>query len=207
MRRFSRLRRCVVTFIRPSAVVPSCVPEEVTERCAPASSRTNGERSSRPSRITHKSGWSIYPRWNDATPLNNPGQTSADYGFAGDSLQLRTLTAPGTPEERGQHFTAWRGHDGADVIKIEQGKDFKDAEIIRFQKTDDTAIRSAAAWYDQNVYLAWDVRDKTPWVNGAEQPENLSLRGDPGLDLFHPDAGNPRKALEFFCPKSRIAVD
>ena len=33
----------------------------------------------------------------DETPLNNPGQTIADYGFAGDSLQLRTLTAPGTP--------------------------------------------------------------------------------------------------------------
>ena len=33
----------------------------------------------------------------DETPMNNPGQTIADYGFAGDSLQWRTITAEGTP--------------------------------------------------------------------------------------------------------------
>src|SRR5437868_4786753 len=32
----------------------------------------------------------LLARWNDDTPLNNPGQTIADYGFAGDSLQFRT---------------------------------------------------------------------------------------------------------------------
>ncbi len=63
----------------------------------------------------------VLARWIDETPLNNPGQSIADYGFAGDSLQFRTLTAAGTPQERGQHFTAWKGHEGADVIKVEQG--------------------------------------------------------------------------------------
>ena len=51
----------------------------------------------------------LLARWNDDTPLNNPGQTIADYGFAGDSLQFRTITAPGTPQERGQHFTITPG--------------------------------------------------------------------------------------------------
>ncbi|MEO8350215.1 MAG: sugar-binding protein, partial [Chthoniobacteraceae bacterium] len=57
-------------------------------------------------------------------------------------------------------------------------QDFAGAEIIRFQKSDATAVRSVATWDDQNLYLAWDVRDRTPWVNGAEQPENLYLSGD-----------------------------
>lgn len=45
------------------------------------------------------------------------------------------------------------------------------------------------AWNDQDLYLAWDVRDKTQWINGAEQPEDLYLRGDTvdfqlGSDFF-----------------------
>lgn len=72
----------------------------------------------------------------DETPLNNPGQTIADYGFAGDSLQVRTITGSGTPKERGQHFTAWKGRDGADLIKVEQGKDFKEGVIENAKATD-----------------------------------------------------------------------
>ena len=44
----------------------------------------------------------------DSTPLNNPGQVAGDYGFAGDCLQFRTITHPGTTLERGEHFTCWR---------------------------------------------------------------------------------------------------
>ena len=58
------------------------------------------------------------------------------------------------------------------------GIGWQGAEVIRFQKPDDISVRSAAAWDDQNLYLAWDVRDKTPWINGAEQPENIYLSGD-----------------------------
>ena len=36
------------------------------------------------------------------------------------------------------------------------------APMIQFKKQDDAAVRAAAAWDDQNLYLAWDVRDKTP---------------------------------------------
>ena len=57
----------------------------------------------------------------DPTPLNNPGQTAGDYGFAGDCLQFRIITRPGTPGERGEHFTCWRGKDGRDVIVDEHG--------------------------------------------------------------------------------------
>jgi hypothetical protein len=57
-------------------------------------------------------------------------------------------------------------------------EDFKGAELFRFQKSDDTVVRGAAAWDEQNLFLAWEVRDATPWVNGAQRPEDLYLSGD-----------------------------
>ena len=39
----------------------------------------------------------LLAQFKDLTPLNNPGQTIADYGFQGDSLQLRIITHPGQP--------------------------------------------------------------------------------------------------------------
>ena len=45
--------------------------------------------------------------------------------------------------------------------------DFHGAEIISYKKQDDAAIRSAAAWDDGNLYVAWEVTDDTPWVNGT----------------------------------------
>ena len=56
--------------------------------------------------------------------------------------------------------------------------DLKGAEIISYKKQDDAAVRTAAAWDDTNLYLAWDVKDATPWVNGAEAPEFLYAGGD-----------------------------
>ena len=57
-------------------------------------------------------------------------------------------------------------------------KDFKGAEILQYKKQDDAAARSAAAWDDQNLYLAWDVRDRTPWQNTAGLPEQIYCHGD-----------------------------
>lgn len=57
-------------------------------------------------------------------------------------------------------------------------KDFAGAEIVRFQKQDDAAVRASLAWDDQNLYLAWEVRDATPWVNGAEAADQMYLSGD-----------------------------
>jgi len=56
--------------------------------------------------------------------------------------------------------------------------DFKGAEIVTFQKQDDAAARAAMAWDDDKLYLGWEVRDATPWVNGAESPDQLYLSGD-----------------------------
>jgi len=75
-------------------------------------------------------------------------------------------------------------------------QDFAGAEIVKFAKQDDAAVRSTITWDTQNLYLAWEVKDNTPWVNGATDPAQMYLGGDTvdfqlGLD---PKADkNPRK--------------
>ncbi len=57
-------------------------------------------------------------------------------------------------------------------------RDFAGASTVHYQKSDDSAATSVAAYDSQNLYLGWDVKDNTPWVNGATSPENLYLGGD-----------------------------
>ncbi len=115
----------------------------------------------------------VLARWIDDTPLNNPGQTIADYGFAGDCLQFRTITGVGTPQERGQHFTAWRGRDGADVINVEQGKDFKEGVIVDAKKSDEAkqafTINEDGKGYVQELAIPWKLltRDGQPIKAGG----------------------------------------
>jgi hypothetical protein len=57
-------------------------------------------------------------------------------------------------------------------------EDFQGGTLFRYQKQPDAAVRSAAAWDAENLYLGWEVRDATPWVNGAAEAEMLYLGGD-----------------------------
>ena len=56
--------------------------------------------------------------------------------------------------------------------------DFKGADIVSYQKSPDAAIKSALAYDQENLYLAWDVKDNTPWTNGATEAAQLYLSGD-----------------------------
>ena len=56
--------------------------------------------------------------------------------------------------------------------------DFKGTQLVSFKKNEDAAVRAAAAWDDQNLYLGWDVKDSTPWANSAQVPEEMYVRGD-----------------------------
>jgi sugar lactone lactonase YvrE len=56
--------------------------------------------------------------------------------------------------------------------------DFKGADIVTYQKADDTRTRSAATFDAKNLYLAWEVKDATPWQNGADAPEFMYVGGD-----------------------------
>ncbi len=57
-------------------------------------------------------------------------------------------------------------------------KDFAADTLVKYQKQDEAAARSAAAWDETNLYLAWEVRDKTPWLNGAAEAAQMYIGGD-----------------------------
>jgi len=154
----------------------------------------------------------ILARFIDATPLNNPGQTIADYGFAGDSLQLRIITAPGTPQERGNHLTAWHGADGRDVINLEGGTRFnepniKDAKTQGAQQA--FSINADGKGYVQEIALPWKLltRDGQPLSAGAQftmtaepnftvgQKSRLSIK-----DIFKPGI-TPDRVFTFMAPQ------
>jgi hypothetical protein len=67
--------------------------------------------------------------------------------------------------------------------------DFNGAEIITFQKQEDAAVRSAAARDAGHLYLAWEVKDNTPWVNGATDAAQMYLGGDTVDFQLGTDAG------------------
>jgi len=56
--------------------------------------------------------------------------------------------------------------------------DFRGADPITYVKGDTAKATSYAAWDNSNLYLAWDVTDTTPWVNGANAAENMYIGGD-----------------------------
>ncbi|MCY3021892.1 MAG: PQQ-binding-like beta-propeller repeat protein [Planctomycetota bacterium] len=74
-------------------------------------------------------------------------------------------------------------------------KDFAGGEIAKYQKQDATACQTAVAWDEKNLYVGWEVKDSTPWVNGADAPEFMYARGDT-VDLqlgTDPKAAKDRK--------------
>jgi len=66
---------------------------------------------------------------------------------------------------------------------------------IPFTAHGGAAATSAAAYDNRNLYLAWEVKDSTPWVNGATAPENLYLGGDTVDFQLGTDAGVETAAL------------
>jgi len=102
----------------------------------------------------------LLARFKDQSPLNNPGQTLADFGFAGDSLQMRIVTNAGTQSERGNHFTAWRGSGGTDVIAMEGGKTFNEPNIRDVKAVGGKqafSIDADGKGYTQEIALPWSI--------------------------------------------------
>ena len=57
-------------------------------------------------------------------------------------------------------------------------RDFAGAQVVSYKKVQKAGVHSAAAWDDKFLYLAWDVEDKTPWINEAKLAEQMYLHGD-----------------------------
>lgn len=103
-------------------------------------------------------GLYLLARWNDATPLNNPGSSRGDYGFQGDCLQVRIVTAPDTKQERCSHLTCWRDRDGIDVIDVAYGRKFDQGGMKDAQKqgaVQELRTRDDGKGYVQEIYVPW----------------------------------------------------
>jgi len=57
-------------------------------------------------------------------------------------------------------------------------KDFAGCEFINYKRVDEGRVFSTIAWDATQLYLGWDVADKTPWVNGADAAAYLYAHGD-----------------------------
>jgi hypothetical protein len=57
-------------------------------------------------------------------------------------------------------------------------KDFPEADPIEYGKEKGVKVRSAAAWDEKHLYIAWDVDDPTPWRNAATDPAQMYTHGD-----------------------------
>jgi hypothetical protein len=74
------------------------------------------------------------------------------------------------------------------------GADFANGEFVRFEKGPDTAVTVGCAWDAENLYVGWQVKDATPWVNGASAPESLYATGDTvDLQIGLGEAANPKR--------------
>ena len=103
----------------------------------------------------------ILARFQDKTPLNNPGQTIANYGFAGDSLQIRAITHPGTADQLTCNMTAWRGNNDRDVVDMDyEGAkpEIKDARTEGGQQA--FTINADGQGYVQEIAIPWALLTK-----------------------------------------------
>jgi DNA-binding beta-propeller fold protein YncE len=58
------------------------------------------------------------------------------------------------------------------------GHDFSDCEIVDYRKSEDASVRTVLAHDDTTLYIGWDVRDSTPWVNGSKDISQMYAAGD-----------------------------
>ncbi len=127
----------------------------------------------------------LLARFNDKTPLNNPGQTIANYGFAGDSLQIRTITHSGTNNQLICNMTAWRGENGSDVVNMDyEGAkpEIKDAKTQGGQQA--FTVNADGQGYTQEIAIPWGLLTK----------DGQPLRAGDQLQItFEPNFTTPAK--------------
>ena len=74
------------------------------------------------------------------------------------------------------------------------GNDFGGCEIVEYQKAEEARIRTALAHDDTTLYVGWEVRDSTPWVNGAKDIAQMYAGGDTvDLQLGADPAADPKR--------------
>jgi DNA-binding beta-propeller fold protein YncE len=126
----------------------------------------------------------LLARFRDDTPLNNPGQTIADYGFAGDSLQFRIITNVGTPDERVSHWTNWQGRDGQDLMDIAYGRNFDQGNVknAKVQGARQAFLKDAdGKGYAQEMAIPWKLLTKDG--NAPDPKTGLRMTIEPNFTV------------------------
>ena len=131
----------------------------------------------------------VLSRWIDATPMNNPGQTIADYAFQGDCLQMRIITNAGTPDQRASHWSCWQGVDKIDLMDVYfglfGGKQPPYSRKVRDAKTEGAQqafLKNAdCKGYTQELAIPWAMimADGKPLTAG----QSFSLTIEPNFTL------------------------
>lgn len=124
----------------------------------------------------------LLARWHDPTPLSHPGSVRGDYGFNGDCLQVRIVTAPedlleeaaggrdlrqedDLPRTRTSHLTAWRDRDGRDALQITWGHRFNEGGCDAKDHGGQQAFRvwDDARGYTQEIAIPWSLLSRDGW--------------------------------------------
>jgi hypothetical protein len=119
------------------------------------------------------------------------------------------------PLARAEQESQMQVSTGTKLVNVKQltpnftgnlNKDFAGVTPETFQKGADSIVRSATAWDDKNLYLAWDVADNTPWTNGATEPPQMYVSGDTVDFQFGADAKADPKRPEAGAGDFRISI-
>ena len=116
----------------------------------------------------------VLARWIDETPMNNPGSTKGDYGFAGDCLQFRTIM----PNDRCAHWTAWCDREGIDVIDIAYGRGFNEGSVkdATKQGVKQAFLKNAdGKGYSQELAIPWKLLTKDATTASAGQRMQITV--------------------------------
>ena len=113
------------------------------------------------------------------------------------------LTADDLPLARAQHDEQLQSAAGTKLVEIhpmspkftgEPAHDFTGVQPLRYKKQEALAARTWVAWDERSLYLAWEVGDPTPWVNGAPEPAQMYVSGDTVDFQFGADPkANPKR--------------
>ncbi len=126
----------------------------------------------------------ILARFVDETPLNNPGSVKGDYGFAGDSLQMRFIAAPDTKQERTSHWTCWRDREGLDVMDVAYGKQFNEGNVkdAKAQGAAQAFLKDAdGKGYAHELALPWKLLSREGVVPKAG--DSMRVTAEPNFTI------------------------
>ena len=157
----------------------------------------------------------LLARWNDETPMNNPGQIIADEGFRGDCLQFRIITRPDDASERTSHWTCWRGRDGDDIMDVVYGKQFdkghlKNAKLQGAQQAfrihagaEDSTGAPQPKGYVQEIAVPWPLLLK----EGQAAPkagDRLVMTIEPNFTVGHNGRATLKDIFKPGVPPDRV---